>query len=312
MSLAQELERVKPRLKAIAPPWCDVEEVIANLLWAVGRDDDLSRCSPRSVVQAAMEALAVGLDPSGLTGDGTLIPRKTKTGGYRATFVPDYRALLKLALAHPRVSHIESRVVRSGDEFQLEFGDPDGRILRHRPAQGTEEGDPVGAYAAAWFLDDRRPLVEWMTKAEIDANAERGGSFGSDSSPWETDWAEMARKTVIKRLLKYLPLADRRPVNQSATRPKGDLYGNEARATPPEFAAGEGEVSAAERCVERYREMIRKAGKADIPTIAAALRSDDGLDSAERSEMFQLLNLRQEELKGNRTNSQSRDHAEVG
>lgn len=313
MTLANELERIKPRLKAVAPRSCDVDELIANVSWAVAQDQDLSRCSTRSLIEAVMEALAMGLDPSGLTGDGTLIPRRTKSGGFRATFVPDYRALLKLALAHPRIAHIEARVVRAADDFAIDFGAPNGRIIHHRPSIAATDGDPIGAYAIAWFRDAPRPLAEWMTKAEIDANAERGGGFGTETGPWETDWPEMARKTVIKRLLKYIPLADRRPANAPAAprnpEPAGDPS---SQGTAPE-GPNPAEVKSADvKSWDRYRAMIERAGKADIPTIAAALRADESLDSSERSELFQLLNARQKELKGGRTDGASRAHAEVG
>ncbi len=42
-----------------------------------------------------------------------------------------------------------------------------------------------------------------MTKPEIDAIRKR--SRASGSGPWVTDYAEMARKTVVRRLFKYLP-----------------------------------------------------------------------------------------------------------
>lgn len=281
--LATELERVKARLRAIAPAHCNVDEITGNVLWVVGQDGDLSRCSPRSIIEAVMDALAMGLDPSGLTGEGTLIPRRTKSGGFRATFVPDYRALLKLALAHPRVSHVEARIVRVGDDFTLDFGDPEGRIVRHRPALGGEEGEPLGAYAIAWFRDSSRPLVEWMSKPEIDANAERGGSFGGDNSPWETDWPEMARKTVIKRLLKYLPLA------------KLEAAGPAAIAEKSETAAGF--TSAPSSLAEEYRASVLNADAESIEHVIQAIRGEDRLDHMEKTELFNLATTRKRELR---------------
>ena len=147
--LEAEFDRVKSRLKAIAPAHCKVEEIMANVLWVLQRDEDLSRCSTKSILESVMDGLAMGLDPSGLTGEGTLIPRKTKSGGLRATFVPDYRALLRLALSHPRISHIEARVVRGKDDFTLDFGDPDGRIIHFR-WEGGRLGACIRDFARFW------------------------------------------------------------------------------------------------------------------------------------------------------------------
>lgn len=285
--LAVELERLQPRLKAIAPAGCQVDEIIQNVVWAVGRDEDLSRCSIRSLIEAVMEALAMGLDPSGLTGDGVLVPRKTKSGGFRATFVPDYRALMRLVLSHPRISHIEARVVRSGDEFELCFGDPDDHIVRHRPRISATSEEPIGAYAIAWFRDSFRPLVEWMTKEEIESNAERGGSMGSDNSPWETDWGEMARKTVTKRLLKYLPL-----------RSSADLVARTGAALVSEGNPTTSETNGASSAIEAYRLAISEADSEQIDLVIKNIREDDSLDHHEKTELFNLATARKKELKG--------------
>lgn len=292
--LEAEFDRVKSRLKAIAPAHCEVEEIIANVLWVVQRDEDLSRCSTRSILESVMDGLAMGLDPSGLTGEGTLIPRKTKNGGLRATFVPDYRALLRLALSHPRISHIEARVVRRKDDFTLDFGDPDGRIIHHRPSLNPGDDEPIGVYAIAWFRDSFRPLVEWMTKTEIEANAERGGSYGNDSSPWETDWGEMARKTVIKRFLKYLPFGSSADVCPRQGKVGGMEIGNIPRDGSKEDQSGEMRDGAS---MQTYRRAIAEATGDTIEGIIRSIREDDSLDHEEKTELFNIAVARKKELK---------------
>jgi len=273
-TLVSELERIRPRLEAIAPSGLNVQAVIENVVWVVSQDEFLSRCSLRSVVEAVTDAVAMGLDPSGLTNEGTLIPHKTRSGGFRAVFVPDYRALIRLAMANPRVSHVEARVVRAKDEFSLDFGAPEGRIVSHRPNLQAADAEPIGAYAVVWFRDGARPLVEWMARAEIEANAERGGSFGNDNSPWETDWGEMARKTVIKRLLKYMPFTN--GANPGANReraccPQGSREGKEGKEEPP---------------LREYEQAIAEATPETIDLVIRTIRGDDRLDHEEKTELF--------------------------
>lgn len=273
-TLDSELERIRPRLEAIAPSGLNVQAVIENVVWVVSEDEFLSRCSNRSLIEAVTDAVAMGLDPSGLTNEGTLIPHKTRSGGFRAVFVPDYRALIRLAMANPRVSHVEARVVRAKDEFNLDFGDPEGRIVSHRPNLQASDAEPIGAYAVVWFRDGVRPLVEWMSRAEIEANAERGGSFGNDNSPWETDWGEMARKTVIKRLLKYMPFTN--GANPGSKRERVCCHqGPEERdavvENPPRLD---------------YAKAIAEATADTIDLIIRTIREDDRLDHEEKTELF--------------------------
>lgn len=304
-TLASELQRMRPRLEAIAPPRFNVQAVIENLIWAVSQDEALARCSVRSLIQAVTDAVALGLDPSGLSNDGTLIPHKTRSGGYRAVFVPDYRALIRLAMANPRVSHIEARVVRAKDEFFLDFGEPEGRIISHRPNLQAADAEPIGAYAIVWFRDCRRPLVEWMTKAEIEANAERGGSFGNENSPWETDWGEMARKTVIKRLAKYLPHQFARSGESAAADNARAAAGNPTEAAQHEL----GDLA------QQYLTSIQTAAPDGIDGVIQAIREDDRLDHMEKTELFNLAVKRKRELARQRSresggSNDKNDHGE--
>jgi recombination protein RecT len=54
------------------------------------------------------------------------------------------------------------------------------------------------------FLSDGTQTFDIMVKSEVDKIRRR--SRAADDGPWVTDYEEMARKTVVKRLSKYLPL----------------------------------------------------------------------------------------------------------
>jgi len=75
--------------------------------------------------------------------------------------------------------------------------------LRHKPAMG-DRGEFIGAYGVAKFKDGGYHF-EFMPKSEIDKR--RGRSKAKTSGPWVTDYEEMACKTVIRHMFKYLPIS---------------------------------------------------------------------------------------------------------
>jgi len=294
-TVAETLRKLLPRLRAVAPAGAPVDEIIENVIYAVSTDPDLEKCSTQSIVDAVFEAVSLGLDPSGLGRDGVLIPRQTKHGVFRAVFVPDYRALLRLMTQNGRVSHVETRIVRKHDKFSLNFGDPTGRIITHSPVISGEDGDPIGAYAIAWFHDSERPLVEWMTKEEIDANAGRGGSYRAQNSPWDTDWAAMARKTVLKRLAKYLVPQLTAAVGSAncETRLAWEASHEETRDDKPSAAARN---SHPQSLAAEYRWSIETAAPDGLDAVIQAIREDDRLDHMEKTELFNFACKRKKEL----------------
>ena len=100
------------------------------------------------------------------------------------------------------MTRIEARVVYAKDFFEIGFGS--AQALIHRPYLGPDRGDIVAAYAIA-ELKDSEDQIEVMTRAELDLVRMRSPS--SNDGPWVSDFAEMARKTVLRRLCKYLPFA---------------------------------------------------------------------------------------------------------
>lgn len=274
MNAEQLLRNAINRLRAVAPPGLNIETIVENTIYTLKHDQHLHECDPQSILDATLDAISLGLDPSGLTREGKLIPRRQKNGPTRAVFVPDYRALIRIMTNNHRISHIETRIVTEKDTFQINYGDPTGQILTHIPA--LTNAPPRGAYAIAWFRDSPRPFIEYMTKDEIDAAHSRG----PNNSAWDTDWHEMARKTVLKRLAKYLlpQITKAQPATTAPT----------ARDIHPEPSENE-TPSATSSLAEQYRESIATAVIPEgLDAVINAIREDDRLDHMEKSELFNL------------------------
>lgn len=202
-TLKDMLERSKQSLAAVLPKHVTPERMVKVALSATARTPFLLKCTPVSIVKAVMQGAELGLEAGGLLGEGYIVPfRNHKTGEYEAQFIPGYRGFIKLARNSGQILSIEAHVVHKDDQFEVEFGlHPK---LVHRPAMKPAPGEVVCAYAIA-HLKDGSHQVEVMTITQLEAIRSR--SKASDSGPWVTDTEEMFRKTVVRRLAKYLPLS---------------------------------------------------------------------------------------------------------
>ena len=75
--------------------------------------------------------------------------------------------------------------------------------LKHIPA-ASDRGEPVYVYAV-FKTKEGGYGFEVMSIEEIRSFAQKY-SKAYDNGPWQTNFEEMAKKTVLKRVLKYAPL----------------------------------------------------------------------------------------------------------
>ena len=168
---------------------------------AVTMNPDLGKCTPASFIGAMLQAAALGLEPNTALGQAYLIPYNNyKTQSKEAQFQIGYRGLIELAHRSGDFKSIEAHVVYENDEFEYELGlEPK---LKHKPAM-KNRGDIVWVYAV-YKLQSGGYGFEVMSKEDIDAHRKKYSK--ARTSPWDTAWEGMAKKTVIKQALKYAPL----------------------------------------------------------------------------------------------------------
>ena len=120
-----------------------------------------------------------------------------------AQFQLGFKGLIDLAWRSGEVADIQAHVVYENDKFEYEYGlEPK---LKHIPATG-EKGDAIAVYAI--FRTKNGGFgFEVMSMDDVRAHAERySKAYNYSSSPWKTNFEEMAKKTVLKKVLKYAPL----------------------------------------------------------------------------------------------------------
>lgn len=199
------LEASKGRLADVVPKHLTPERLVRIACAAMSRAPKLLSCSRESILLAIMEAGQLGLEAGSPLGHAYLVPfANRKTQKLEATLQIGYKGLIHLARLGGAMSSPEARVVYERDHFQCEFGlHP---VLVHKPHWGADRGQPLVAYAIIRLVgQDSEPIVDVMSVSEI--NAVRARSTASDNGPWVTDWSEMAKKTVLRRALKYCPMS---------------------------------------------------------------------------------------------------------
>lgn len=189
----------------------DPEAFVRVAYATITKSPKLLEATPASLIMALLECASLGLVPNGVMGEAYIVPfnNKVKVPGQsdrwevQAQFIPGYRGLVKLARQSGVIRNVVARVVRDGDRFEREYG-LDERLVHVPLADDDVEISHV--YAIAYFADGGAPQFEVMSKSQVDKIRERSKS--KDSGPWVTDYEAMALKTVIRRLVKYLPLSD--------------------------------------------------------------------------------------------------------
>lgn len=193
------LERLKPQMKMALPAHMTADRMVRIALTELRKSPKLSECEPMSFVASVMLCAQLGLEV-GVLGQAFLVPfRNNKTGTTDCQFILGYKGMIDLARRSGEIISIAAHCVYSNDAFTYSYGLNES--LEHKPTT-NERGTFVAVYAVA-KLKGGGHQFEVMSK--IDVNFIRSKSKSSSSGPWVTDYDEMARKTAIRKLFKYLP-----------------------------------------------------------------------------------------------------------
>ena len=192
------------KIHAAAPKHLTGERLAQVAMTEINRNPALAKASPISFVGAIMQCGALGLEPSGSLGHAYLIPfgnGKDSQGRPNIQLIIGYRGMLDLAKRSGQISSISARAVHENDDFNYSYGLEE--TVHHIPASG-ERGDLTHVYAVARMKDGG---VQFEVMSVFDVEKVKKASKASASGPWVTYYEEMAKKTVIRRLFKYLPIS---------------------------------------------------------------------------------------------------------
>ncbi|BBE08607.1 RecT protein [Mycoavidus cysteinexigens] len=205
--IAHLLKSRQGEIAKMLPKHLNAERLLKVAQIAAITTPALSECDIPSLVSAIGQCAQMGLEPNTVLGHAYLVPFNVKRRGSWVKSVQvmiGYKGLIDLARRSGQIVSIAAHEVCEKDQFELVYGLDEK--LNHTPALG-ERGEIIGFYAVA-KLKDGGHCFEFMSRMQVEAiqaAADKKNKY--PSKVWLEHFTEMGRKTVIRRLAKYLPLS---------------------------------------------------------------------------------------------------------
>ena len=187
------LTRMEPQIRAALPAQITPAKFIRVAQTAINQNRSLLEADRQSLYGACMRAAQDGLLPDGR--EGAIVAY-----GNKAQWMPMVAGLMKKVRNSGEISTWSLQVVKEKDEFSYQLGD-DERVV-HKPAL-VVRGKTIGAYSIVTLRTGEKSR-EFMNLEEIEAIRKRSKATGG---PWQSDYDEMAKKTVARRHSKRLPMS---------------------------------------------------------------------------------------------------------
>jgi len=198
LRVVSRINSMKSMMTEALPKYITADRMARVCLTNFRLNPKLFECSESSIIGAVLQSAQLGLEP--ILGYSYLIPY-----GNECQFQIGYKGLIQLFYRSENSLSLEARVVYENDKFEYEFG-LDSKLV-HIPAE-KDRGKAKGYYAVA-KLKNGVNSFEYMSLSDVEKHSERYSQAVKKgwTSPWKTDFDQMALKTVIKRVLKYMPLS---------------------------------------------------------------------------------------------------------
>lgn len=192
-----ENKDVQSQMQMALPNQLSIERFTRVALTSLRKTPALLDCDPSSVIGSIIQAAQLGLEPDGVLGQAYLIPYKGQ-----CQLQVGYRGFINLSRRSGEIKSFSAQVVRDGDAFKYEYGTE--AMLRHRPADDNDDAAITHVYSVVEYANGGSDF-EVMTKAAVEKI--RATSKAPNSPAWAEHWGEMAKKTVMRRHSKRMPMA---------------------------------------------------------------------------------------------------------
>jgi recombination protein RecT len=207
--LPVQLKDRQQQFHAALPAHVPVERFMRVILTAIQQNPKLARADRASLWNASMRAAQDGLLPDGRDGALVIYSTKQRDGTWidMVQWMPMVGGIRKKIRNSGEIRDLDVVAVHAKDAFEYERGD--NAFIRHKPFTAGDPGPLIAVYSIATFKDGGKSR-DVMTRAEVEyvrdtyAKKNQKGEF---SAAWVKSFGEMAKKTVVRRHSKTLPLS---------------------------------------------------------------------------------------------------------
>lgn len=216
---SRQLDTYKDSFSKVMPAHMSADKLVRMAQSAARINPKLLQCERGSLMRSIMTGAILGLEIDGVTGQAFLVPFKGKV-----QLIIGYKGYITLAWNSGFM--LQGRTVRANDQFTFEYGL--NAYLNHAPMSPTATEEQRGPIVAAYSLAKhpqhnlstfRVVTIDQIMKAR---DSSQGYKYDANSSPWTTNFDEMAKKTAIRSHADELPLNVQRA---AAVEQKHDLTG---------------------------------------------------------------------------------------
>lgn len=212
-----QLQQQFKAIQSLVPKHMTPERLCRIGLNAISRNPKLMECTPETIVGSVVNCASLGLEPN-LLGHAYIVPfYNNKTKKMEAQFQMGYKGALDLIRRTGQVSTISAHEVYEGDKFDYAYGLDDKLI--HVPC-GEDDESKITHFYAAYKLKDGGTGFVVMSRQQMDKHKDTftksKNKDGKVFGPWADHYVSMALKTVILKLIKYMPISIEQQESQIA------------------------------------------------------------------------------------------------
>lgn len=204
----------KSQIAQALPRFMTADVMIRTALTATIRRPELLDCTGHSLISCVLTASQLGLRPDDFLGEAYLIPfNNNKKQVKECQIIVGYKGLVTLAMRSGEVASCKAVAVYGANEPDGDYFDYDEGLnekLEHKSV-GLDDPDRITHFYAIVRFKGGGQVFKVMTRKKVEGVRDKSKNYIhakiKSETVWATNFEEMGCKTVLRRVMKFVPLS---------------------------------------------------------------------------------------------------------